>query len=74
MMKMDSSKYVRPTEVFVASNKKHREYYLQYMATNSWGNCPIQLKSADSTLSLATYAREQLIRYYISKEFNNDRI
>jgi len=66
------AKFVRPCEVFDASNKKHREYYSQYMATNSWGNCPIQMKSANSSLSLATYAREQLIQYYINKEFNND--
>ena len=72
MNKLNNHNYIRPVEVFEASNKKHRQYYLNYMNENSWGKCPVSLKSANSSLSLASYAREQLIRYYINKEFKND--
>jgi hypothetical protein len=68
------NKHIRPVETFEASNKKHREYYSQYMATNSWGNCPFQLRSANSSLSLASYAREELIKYYMNKEFPNGQV
>lgn len=62
-------KFVRPIELFDVNNKKHREYYSDYMKTNSWGNCPVQLKVPSQIVSLSTYAREQLIQYYINKEF-----
>jgi hypothetical protein len=65
-------KFVRPCETFDVTNKKHREYYAKYMKLNSWGNSPIQMKSPNSSLSLASYAREQLVQYYINKEFKND--
>jgi hypothetical protein len=55
--------------VFDVNNKKHREYYADYMKTNTWGNCPVRLKVPTQIVSLPTYAREQLIRYYINKEF-----
>ena len=62
-------KFKRPTSVFDASNKKHREYYSQFMESNTWGNCPYQLTSADSGISLVAYARNELIKYYMNKEF-----
>jgi hypothetical protein len=63
------NKFVRPIEMFDVYNKKHREYYAEYMKLNSWGNCPVQLKVPSQIVSLATHAREQLINYYIEKEF-----
>jgi len=65
--------FIRPTEIFDVNNRKHREYYSQYLKTNSWSNCPVQLKVPTQIVSLSTYAREQLIQFYINKEFNNDR-
>lgn len=61
--------FVRRVEMFDVNNKKHREYYAKYMKTNSWGECPVQLKVPSQVVSLSTYAREQLIKFYINKEF-----
>ena len=61
--------FVRPIEMFDVNNKKHREYYFDYMKSNTWGNCPVQLKTPNQVVSLSTHAREQLIQYYINKEF-----
>jgi hypothetical protein len=55
--------------MFDVNNKKHREYYFDYMKSNTWGNCPVQLKTPNQVVSLSTHAREQLIQYYINKEF-----
>ena len=63
------NKFIRPIEVFDVTNKKHREHYAEYMKTKTWGNCPVQLKVPSQIVSLATHAREQLINYYITKEF-----
>ena len=63
------NRFIRPIEMFDVTNKKHREYYAEYIKSNSWGNCPVQLKVPSQIVSLATYAREQLITYYIEKEF-----
>lgn len=65
-------KFVRPVKLFDVNDKKHRKYYAEYLKTNSWGNCPFQLTSPTKLISLSSYAREQLIQYYINKEFNND--
>jgi len=64
--------FVRPTEMFDVNNRKHREYYFKYLKTNTWGNCPVQLKVPTQIVSLSTYAREQLIQYYIDKEFGKN--
>jgi len=61
--------FVRPIEMFDVNNKTHRKYYADYMKTNSWGDCPVQLKVPTQVVSLSTYAREQLIQFYINKEF-----
>jgi hypothetical protein len=44
------------------------------MKSNSWGNCPVQLKVPTQVVSLSTYAREQLIQYYIDKEFKKELV
>lgn len=63
------SGFMRPVEKFDANLKKHREYYAEYLKTDSWGSCPFQLQAPNSIVSLSTYAREQLIEFYIKKEF-----
>ena len=68
------NKFVRPIEMFDVYNKKHREHYAEYMKSNSWGNCPVQLKVPTQVVSLSTYAREQLIQYYIEKEFKKELV
>jgi hypothetical protein len=64
--------FIRPIELFDVNNKKHRQYYAEYLKTNTWGNCPVQLKVPKQIVSLSTYAREQLIQYYIDKEFGKN--
>jgi len=68
------NKFVRPIEMFDVTNKKHREYYAEYMNDNTWGNCPVQLKVPTQVVSLSTYAREQLIQYYVGKEFKKELV
>ena len=62
--------YARPLVAFDASNKDHRKWYYQFHTQKSWGHCPVRfICPNDVGYDLTIIIREQLINYYIQKEF-----
>lgn len=58
----------RPTVLFDPANKDHRKYVAEFLATGTWGHCPVVFFAPDEANTKA-YAIESLADYYLSKEF-----
>jgi len=58
----------RPTVLFDPSNKEHRQYVAEFLATGTWGRCPVVFFAPDEANTKA-YAIESLADYYLAKEF-----
>lgn len=64
--------YARPLVAFDAANKDHRRWYHLFQKTQSWGKCPVRfICPNDVGYDLTIVIREQLIKYYVDKEFGN---
>jgi hypothetical protein len=64
--------FARPLVAFNPENKDHRRYYHQFIETNGWGHCPVRfICPEDVGMDLTMMIKNQLIQYYISKEFAN---
>jgi len=62
--------YCRPWVAFDPANKQHRHWYHRFLVENSWGNCPYRFICPDvSGFDLTIMLRNQLVDYYIKKEF-----
>jgi hypothetical protein len=62
--------YARPLVAFDPENKDHRRWYHQFVETRSWGYCPVRFICPESTgLDLTIMIRNQLVDYYVQKEF-----
>ena len=62
--------FSRPLVAFDPKNKFHRRWYYQFVETSSWGHCPVRFICPDENgLDLTVMVRNQLIEYYIRKEF-----
>jgi hypothetical protein len=62
--------FSRPLVAFDPKNKDHRRWYYQFVETSSWGHCPVRFICPDDNgLDLTVMVRNQLIEYYIRKEF-----
>lgn len=62
--------FSRPWVAFDPTNKDHRRWYYQFVETRSWGHCPVRFVCPDDTgMDLTIMIRNQLIEYYIRKEF-----
>lgn len=59
----------RPTVKFDVGNQDHRRWLGEFTATQSWGNCPVQLVIAGYGNTVATM-QQQLLQYYTTQEFN----
>jgi hypothetical protein len=63
--------YARPLVAFDAANKDHRRWYHLFQQHKSWGKCPVRfICPNDVGYDLTIVIREQLIKYYVEKEFN----
>jgi hypothetical protein len=63
--------YSRPLIAFDPSNKNHREWYYEFTKYRGWGKCPVRFICPDvSGMNLVTMIQQQMIEYYVSKEFN----
>ena len=62
--------YGRPFVTYDPSNKQHREYFSQFMKTNTWGNSPVRfiIDNEESANFIATLKNQTLL-YYMGKEF-----
>lgn len=62
--------YARPWVAFDPKNKEHRRWYYEFVEYGGWGKCPVRFICPDSSGSdLTVMIRNQLIEYYIYKEF-----
>ena len=66
--------YGRPLVAFDPANKDHRRYYYEFITSRSWSNCPVRFILPDETGSnLVSMIQRQMLEYYVSKEFVNDK-
>lgn len=62
--------YCRPLVAFDPTNKDHRRWYYQFLEERTWGHCPVRFICPEDTgLDLTIMIRNQLIEYYVRKEF-----
>lgn len=62
--------YLRPLVAFDPSVKQHREWYYEFTQHNGWGSCPVRfICPSDTGLDLTIMIRNELIDYYVNKEF-----
>lgn len=59
----------RTWTVFDPQNKKHREWYSNFVNTGTWGTCPVRFVVTDDQGDLVTMIQRKLIEYYVNKEF-----
>ncbi len=62
--------YCRPLVAFDPNNKDHRRWYYEFVDYGGWGRCPVRFICPDDTgFDLTIMIRNQLVEYYIKKEF-----
>lgn len=62
--------YARPWVAFNPNDKQHRKWYHQFVECGGWGQCPVRfICPDDSGFDLTIMIRNQLVDYYIKKEF-----
>jgi hypothetical protein len=59
----------RPYVVFDPINKNHRRWYFEFVATSSWGNCPVRFVVPDDHGDLITMIQRSLVNFYVDSEF-----
>lgn len=61
----------RPWVAFDPTNKQHRQWYHNFVENNGWGHCPVRFicPESDGGGDLIMLIRNQLVEYYISREF-----
>ena len=66
--------YSRPLVAFDPANKEHRRWYYQFTKYGGWGKCPVRFICPESSgFDLTVMIKNQLIEYYISKEFGKEK-
>jgi hypothetical protein len=59
----------RPYVVFDPSNRNHRRWYFEFVATSSWGHCPVRFVVPDDHGDLITMILRSLVNFYVDREF-----
>ena len=66
--------YARPLVAFDPANKDHRRWYYMFQEHKSWGHCPVRfICPNDVGYDLTIIIRDQLIQYYVKKEFDKEK-
>lgn len=60
--------------VFDPANRKHRQYYYDFVRTTSWGTCPVRFVVPEDHGDLVTMIQRSLIIYYTDKEFDRPTV
>lgn len=60
--------YTRPVVLFDPSNRIHRHYATEFVATRTWKNCPVRFTVADDHGDLIGYIQRELILWYSRRE------
>jgi hypothetical protein len=67
--------YSRPLVAFDPSNKDHRRYWAEFLEYGGWGKCPVRFLCPDDTgYDLTVMIRNQLVAYYIEREFGGSKL
>jgi hypothetical protein len=63
--------FARPLVAFDPADKQHRRWYYEFLEYGGWGTCPVRFICPDNTgYDLTIMIRNQLIEYYVGKEFS----
>lgn len=66
--------YARPLVAFDPHNKEHRRWYHEFMQYGGWGHCPVRFICPDDIgHDLTIMIRNELIDYYVNKEFKTEK-
>lgn len=60
----------RPVIYFDVQDKQHRAWFAEFNKTYSWKHCPVRFMVPEVG-DLITMIRQQLIEFYVKKEFGN---
>jgi len=64
--------YSRPLVAFDPKNKDHRRWYHEFVKFKGWGHCPVRfICPNDIGYDLTIMIRNELIDYYVAKEFDS---
>ena len=65
--------YGRPLVAFDPKSKEHRRYFYEFLKYRGWSRCPVRFIVPDDVgMDLPTMIKNQLMAYYVSKEFGRD--
>ena len=65
----------RPLVAFDPYNKDHRRYYAEFVEYGGWGRCPVRFICPESSgLDLTLMIKNQLVQYYIDREFGGGKL
>jgi hypothetical protein len=63
----------RPIMAFDENNLLHRQYYFDFVQTNTWANCPVRFMAESLNTDLVSHINQKMLKYYVQKEFKNMR-
>ena len=67
--------YARPLVAFDPYNKDHRRFYAEFLEYGGWGKCPVRfICPEDSGADLTLMIKNQLVQFYIDKEFGGGKL
>lgn len=65
----------RPLVAFDPYNKDHRRYYAEFVEHGTWGRCPVRFICPDDFGGdLVTMIKNNLIQYYVDREFGGGKL
>lgn len=59
----------RPSVVFDATNRAHREAYANFVQKGNWSDCPFQFVLEEPFMDLLSNINFKMVRYYMQSEF-----
>jgi hypothetical protein len=63
----------RPWTVFNPGNEDHRRYYYDFVATGTWGRCPVRFVIPDAQGDLISMIQRNLIKWYVTNKFKSTK-
>ena len=66
--------YCRPLVAFDPKNKEHRRWYYMFVKERSWKHCPVRFIVPEASGSnLIKMMQDDLIKYYVDREFEQEK-
>jgi len=65
--------YKRQVVFFDPENTEHRRQVAQFHRTGTWGKSPVLFYCPPNT-NVRTYTAEELLKYYMSREFSDRKL